>query len=66
MAFCFLKGGATLVINEWAYNQELGKVYVKVDQFQYPYQRVSVDPLGHIEVKAFTTSRKAVKTWSSR
>ena len=30
--------------NECAYEQELGKVYSKVDRFQDPFQRVSIDP----------------------
>ena len=32
--------------NEWAYKQELRKVYVKVDQFQQPFQQLSIDPLA--------------------
>ena len=48
--------------NEWAYQQELGKVYVKVNQIQHPFQSLSIDPLGHIKVRAFSKSRKVVNT----
>ena len=34
-----------------------------MDQFQHPSQRVSIEPLGHIEVRAFQKSRKVVKAW---
>ena len=27
------------------------------------FQRVLIDPLGHIELRAFSKSRKVVKTW---
>ena len=36
-------------------------MYVKVNQFQHPFQNVSIDPLGRLKVKAFSKSRKVVK-----
>ena len=48
---------------EWCYEQELGKVYVKLDEFEHPFQNISIDPLGHTEVKAFCKCRKIVKVW---
>ena len=49
--------------SEWCYEQELGKIYVKLDEFDHPFQNISVDPLGHMEVKAFSKSRKIMKVW---
>ena len=49
--------------NEWCYQQELEKVYVKLDQFEHPFQNVSIDPLGYLEGRAFSKSRKIVKLW---
>ena len=36
---------------------------MKVNQFQHPFQNVSIDPLGHLEVRAFSKSPKIVKVW---
>ena len=68
MEFCFLKQEhqipnsfpRCLEQSEWGYKQELGKIYVKLDEFDLPFQNISIDPLGHIDVKAFSKSRKIV------
>ena len=49
--------------SEWSYQQQLGKIYVKMDTFQHAFENISLDPLGNLEVKAFNNSRKVVKLW---
>ena len=46
---------------EYSYDQQLGNIYVKLNTFQHPFENISLDPLGHIEVKAFNNARKVVK-----
>ena len=48
---------------EYSYDQTLGNIYVKLNTFHHPFENISLDPLGHIEVKAFNNARKVVKLW---
>ena len=48
---------------EYSYDQALGNIYVKLNTFQHPFENISLDPLGHIEVKAFNSARKVVKLY---
>ena len=38
-------------------------MYVKLNTFNHPFESTSLDPLGHMEVKAFNNSRKVVKLY---
>ena len=44
--------------SEWCYQQQLDN-----NSFERAFQNISLDPLGHLEVKAFSNSRKLVKVW---
>ena len=37
--------------DRYTYKQEIGHVYTRVNSFSHPFQYISVDPLGPIEVK---------------
>ena len=48
---------------QYSYDQALGNIYVKLNTFNHPFESISLDPLGHMEVKAFNNSRKVVKLY---
>ena len=36
---------------------------MKINAFHHPFQRVSIDPLGPVDDRAFAKSRKTFKAW---
>ena len=47
----------------YLYDQEMGQVFTRAHYFNYPFQHVSVDPLGPVEVKLFSKSRRTTKIY---